>query len=276
MLSGARLVPYERRIPLAGSVMERMVAPLTDMRERVLGNLRLVYPGIPDADANRIFQGCVNNFGRVFAEFYSARQFKARLENGVPGGPGLSAVEIAAAAGRPIILVTGHFGNFATGGIHLISRGHVVGTMYRPMNNVYFNRHYVRAIESLGKPVFPRGRSGTKDFVSFVRRGGVALVLNDQYASEGDQFSFMGLPARTSTAVARLAVRTGALLVPFYGIRKPNGLDFEVVFETPVEHGNPYGMTQELNSSLEARVRAHPEQWYWIHRRWKDIEAGSR
>ena len=268
----AKLLPYEQRVRSAGLAMERVIVPLTDIRERVYSNLELVFPDMPDEEYKRIFRGCVYNFTRIFMETYATGRFVAQVSQHEPFGPGLAAIEHASTVGRPVILVTGHFGNPQAGRVQLIKRGHVVGCVYRPMNNKYFNRHYVHTMKRIGKPVFPRGSVGTKEFMRFVKQGGITVVLNDQYSSAGDTLDFMGLPTRTNTSVARIAVKSGSLLVPFYAIRKPNGLDFDVEFENPVEHGDISEMTQELNRSLEARVRANPEQWYWIHRRWKDHE----
>jgi KDO2-lipid IV(A) lauroyltransferase len=85
----------------------------------------------------------------------------------------------------------------------------------------------------------------------------------------GAELSFFGHAALTALSAAELALRYDALLVPTYGIRQPDGLGFEVVVEPPVPPGTPEAMTQALNDSLEALVRRHPEQWFWIHRRWK-------
>ena len=275
--ASARLMPYERRVRSAGAFIERVVAPLTDVKERVYGNLKLVFPDMPEDECKRIFSGCVCNFTRIFMETYATDQFVRHVSQRMPVGPGLPEIERAAAAGQPVILVTGHFGNPQAGRVQLIRRGHEVGCVYRAMNNPYFNRHYVRTMKRIGEPVFPRGNVGTKEFVRFVRDGGITLILNDQYSREGDQLNFMGLPTRTNTAVARIAVKTGALLVPFYAVRRPDGLEFDVEFEMPIRHGDHSEMTQELNRSLEIRVRAHPEQWYWIHRRWKDtINAAAK
>ena len=268
--SAARIMPYERRVRSAGAFMEHAIVPLTDIRKRVYGNLKLVFPDMAESECRRIFRGCVYNFTRIFMETYATDQFVWHVSQRIPSGPGLEEIDRAVVDGRPVILVTGHFGNPQAGRVQLIRRGHSVGCVYREMNNQYFNRHYVRTMKRIGEPVFPRGSVGTREFLKFVRDGGITLVLNDQYASEGDQLNFMGLPARTNTAVARIAVRSGALLVPFYAVRRPDGLEFDVEFESPVPHGDHADMTQQLNRSLEARVRAHPEQWYWIHRRWKD------
>jgi KDO2-lipid IV(A) lauroyltransferase len=67
-----------------------------------------------------------------------------------------------------------------------------------------------------------------------------------------------------------LALRCNALLVPIYGIRRPDGLTFDTIIEAPVPHTDKMTMTQALTDSLDARVRAHPGQWFWVHRRWRD------
>ena len=58
-------------------------------------------------------------------------------------------------------------------------------------------------------------------------------------------------------------------MIPFYGIRQPDGLSFDTVLEAPVPHSDPLQMTQALNDSLAARVRQDPGQWFWVHRRWR-------
>jgi KDO2-lipid IV(A) lauroyltransferase len=70
-------------------------------------------------------------------------------------------------------------------------------------------------------------------------------------------------------SAAELALRYDALLIPFYGIRKANGLDFETVLEAPIPPSDPQTMTQALNDSLAARIKADPGQWFWVHRRWR-------
>jgi KDO2-lipid IV(A) lauroyltransferase len=66
-----------------------------------------------------------------------------------------------------------------------------------------------------------------------------------------------------------MALRLNADLIPFYGLRKPDGLGFETILEAPIAHSDPITMTQELNDNLSERIRATPEQWFWVHRRWR-------
>ena len=269
LISSARILPYESRVIAGGKAMTHLIAPFTSIRERVNDNLDLVFPDMPAQRREQILASCLDNFGRLLLENYSAGQFCQRAGNADIAGPGYAALKAAHASGQPAILVSGHFGNFQAVRANLISRGFRVGCLYRPMNNRFFNRHYVESIERIGSPAFPLGRSGLAEAIRLLRAGDFVALLNDQHTGAGAVLDFMGRPARTNTQVARMASAYGALLVPCYGIRKSNGLDFTVLFEPPIELSDPITTTQALNDSLEAQIRARPEQWYWVHRRWK-------
>ena len=98
-------------------------------------------------------------------------------------------------------------------------------------------------------------------------------LLIDQHMAHGAALTFFGRTAMTALSAADLALKYGALVVPVYGIRRPDGLDFDIVVEEPIPEGTPEAMTQALNDSLERRVRDHMDQWLWIHRRWKGGQA---
>ena len=102
-----------------------------------------------------------------------------------------------------------------------------------------------------------------------MRGGGQAVMLIDQFYHDGAAIDFLGQPAPTSLSAAEMAKKYDALLVPFYATRQASGLDFDVEIEAPIAHTDPVEMTQRLTDSLAARVRAKPEQWFWVHRRWK-------
>lgn len=94
-------------------------------------------------------------------------------------------------------------------------------------------------------------------------------LLVDQFMIRGAPLTFFGKPAPTALSAAELALKYDALLVPIYGIRQPDGLNFEIRVEAPILHSDAETMTQALNDSLEALTRQHMDQWFWIHRRWK-------
>lgn len=261
-------LPYGWRVPLMGRLMRHVVGPLTGYRARALENLAMIWPEMPAARRHQIAAGVLDNAGRALIENYSTRDFTTRAARFPITGPGLAAFETATAEGRPAILVSGHFGNYEAARAALVARGFTIGGLYRPMHNPYFNAHYVRTMEAFGGPVFPQGRAGTAGFVRHLKSGGLLVLLFDQNAP-GAQIPFMGHSAQTALSAAELALRYGADLIPFYGIRRPDGLSFDVVLEAPIPPSTALEMTTALTRSLEARIKDHPEQWFWVHRRWK-------
>lgn len=269
LIGGLLWVPYRWRVPLCGWVMAQLVAPLVGYRARVRDNLARVRPDLPAAEVRRLMRAVPDNAGRTLIEIYSGPEFAARVARMPIAGPGLAALNRAQAAGRPVVLVSGHFGNYDAGRAALIARGYRVGALYRPMSNRYFNEHYVQAMQSIGRPMFPRGKPGLADMVRFLRGGGMLAMLIDQHFHRGARLSFFGHDALTALSAAEMALRYDAELVPFYGIRQPDGIHFQIAVEAPIPRGTPEAMTQALNDSLEALVRQHMDQWFWVHRRWK-------
>lgn len=263
-----RILPFDMRRELAAFLMTRIVSPLGGFRRRIRENLALVRPDLSPADIRRLERAVPRSIGRTLAELYSGPDFVARVAREPLQGAGVAALAEAHRTNRPVLLVTGHIGNYDAIRGGLIARGYRVGGLYRPMDNAFFNAHYVTAISRIGTPLFPRGRKGLADMVRFLRGGGMVGVVLDQSMGDGALLSFFGQPALTSLSPAQMALRYDALIVPTYGIRRPDG-GFDMVIEAPIPHTTAEEMTQALNDSLEAQVRAHMDQWLWTHRRWK-------
>ena len=261
-------LPFDTRRALAAALMTRIVAPLAGYRRRIRENRALVRPDLAPADIRLLEREVPRAMGRTLAELYSGPEFVARVAHEPLLGPGVAALQEAHRTGRPVLLVTGHLGNYDAIRGGLIARGYRVGGLYRPMDNAFFNEHYVAAISRIGTPLFPRGRKGLADMVRFLKGGGMVGVVLDQAMRDGAVLRFFGHDAYTSLSPAGMALRYDALVIPTYGIRRPDG-GFDMVVEAPIPHGDPLEMTQKLNDSLEAQVRAHMDQWLWTHRRWK-------
>jgi KDO2-lipid IV(A) lauroyltransferase len=262
-------LPYRLRVPLCGWAINHIVAPVAGYRQRIRDNLAHVLPDLPASEVARIVRAVPDNVGRTVIEIYSGAEFIAHAVTHPLTGDGVAALAEAHEAGRPVILVTGHFGNYDASRAALIARGYRVGALYMPMANPFFNAHYEQAIGAIGRPLFPRGKKGLGEMVRHLRGGGMLGMLVDQHMGHGAPLTFFGKTALTALSAADLALKYDALLVPTYGIRGPDGLSFTIVVEPPIPTGTPEAMTQALNDSLESLVRKHLDQWFWIHRRWK-------
>lgn len=269
-------LPYERRVPAAGWVMSRLIAPVAGYTRRVRENLALVFPAMPAAEVARLVRAVPDNVGRTLAEIWSGQEFIDRVRDLPLEGPGAAVLAEAHRERRPVILATGHFGNYDAARAALIARGYNVGALYKPMKNRAFDAQYSVAIATIGEPLFPTGKQGLGEMVRFLRGGGMLGLLMDLNIRGGKPLSFFGQPALTATSAADLALRYDAPLIPIYAIRQPDGLSFRIEVMAPVPHGDPVAMSQAINDGLEALVRAHMDQWFWIHRRWKERETDRR
>jgi KDO2-lipid IV(A) lauroyltransferase len=266
-------LPYEKRVRAMGRIMSRGIGPLTGYRKRAETHLALVYPVQSREERRRLATAVCDNFGRTLIENYSWREFGQRLADTTATGDGLHALEDARTIGKPVIFVTGHIGNHEAPRHVLTQTGLIIGGLYRPMGNSYFNAHYSQTMSSWGGPVFAQGRQGTIGFAKHLKAGGMATLLFDVASSGGVNIPFMGHPARTSTSAADLALRLDAVVIPYFGIRKPDGFGIDVHIEAPIASDTPETMMTIMTERLEARIRATPEQWFWVHRRWKQPKA---
>jgi KDO2-lipid IV(A) lauroyltransferase len=261
-------VPYRARVRIMGALVQHILSPVAGYGRRVEENLAQIMPDLPAKEVQRIKGRVLNNAGRTLMEVYSGVDFKARVANSPIRGAGLDAILAARARGQGVILVSGHFGNYDVPRAVLSAQGHSVGALYLPFRNAYFDVHYRRTITAIGAPIFPRGRRGVADMVRHLRGGGLMGLLNDQRIAHGETLTFFGHPAKTALSAAELALKYDCLLIPVYGLRQDDGISFELIIEPPIAHSTPAEMTQSLNDSLEAMVRAHMDQWFWVHRRW--------
>lgn len=269
VLGVAYLMPYPMRVRAMGWLTARVFGPLTGFEKRARAQLDYIWPELPPARRQAIARGALDNLGRSVIEQYSAPDLITRAATWQPMGDGWPLAEEARMAGRPILFVSGHFGNYQAFRACLNLRGYAMGGLYRPMNNGYVNDHYVQTMRAFGGPAFPRGRRGVADFVRHIKAGGQCAILLDQFFADGIRVDFLGKPAPTALTGAEIALRHDALVVPIFARRKENGLDFDILLDAPIAHDSREAMTQAITDAIAARVRETPEQWLWVHRRWK-------
>jgi Kdo2-lipid IVA lauroyltransferase/acyltransferase len=183
---------------------------------------------------------------------------------------------------RPIVLVSGHFGNFEITSYVAGLLGFPTYAIARRLDNPYLDR-WVNAFRSVhGQFILPKdGSAGYIDAV--LRSGGVIALLGDQHAGlKGCWVDFLGRPASCHKAVALFTLVSGAPLLVSYGKRVGGPLHFEIGLEAVAdprqpgpELANVKTLTQWYNQALERIIRSAPEQYWWVHRRWKNAPPGK-
>jgi KDO2-lipid IV(A) lauroyltransferase len=233
-----------------------------DRKHRRLAAENLRKSGLDPGLVPRVY----GHLGRVAVEAILARRAvrHVRLE-------GTEILDRELARGRGVIAVTGHLGNWELAGQAIARAGYPFTSLARPVRNPHFRR-WMTELRAPQRIVF--AEQPVRAMLEVLRRGEVVAMLADQDAREGGVVvEFFGRPASTVRTPGLLSLRTGAPIVPFNIWR--DGERHFVRFTEPVEGENVASITQAFTSRIESFVRERPEQWLWLHRRWKSVERGQ-
>lgn len=240
-------------------------------------NLRQAFGDELSAAARaRIVRAVFRNVAETAVEFLTfprMRTFEDVLEYGTLEH--FDRLEDAVAEGKGVIILAAHFGNWELTAAGAAIKGMPVFAVARPLNMPRVNDAITAIRESSGLKMIQR-RTGAIAALRAVRRGGVLGILADQNTRKDNVFvEFFGRPAATTPAPAFLALKTGAPVIPVYTMRVGPRSFRTIVYPRLqlVDTGNlehdVLVNTQLCARELERMVRAHPENWFWIHRRWK-------
>ncbi len=240
-------------------------------------NLELCFPHWSDRERRIALWQHFQSLGMAVAEIASGWWASDRTLEGLDQPEGLEHLEHALQRGRGVIMLGAHFTNMDLGG-RLIRRHVPFAVMYRHQKNPLFDymmscsreRTYTVAIE----------RDDVRSLIRTLKNNGVVWYAPDQnYAGKGHVFvPFFGVQAATNGGTARLARMTGATVVPFSNIRRADGKGYRLVF-SPALADFPSGDleqdTARINAAIEQQVMLAPEQYLWVHRRFKTRPPGE-
>ncbi len=244
----AALGPFTRRHALADALLAEAL------------------PDLSPAARRATLAAMWRNLGRVVADMPRLRTLAEAA--GVSGPAHLAE---ALKAGRGAIGVSAHLGNWELLP-HVVRRlvppSLPVAAIYRAANDAGVEALVQRLRAAPGIDYLRKGRRGAAGARAALAHGGVVLMLVDQRASDGLAAPFLGRPAMTTTAPARLALGLGAPIVPLRMRR--DGRGHGLAIEPPLSPGQDLGiLTARLNAAVEAWVRESPEDWLWLHDRWR-------
>lgn len=258
---------------------------LLHVRLRRVGirNLQMAFPEKTEAERARILRAEFASLGRQLAEVCHFPQYTLDNVSEAVILDGLENLEEARARGKGVLLFAGHFGGWEISSFVLSMYGHWMHVLMRGMDNHYLD-HLIRHYRTMHG-----NRAVDKDFVrgllAAMKAGEIAGMLVDTNMTppQGIFVKFFGIPACTGSGLAKLALRTGAAVVPTFTIWDESLGKYRLRFDPAVElarTGNPeadvQANTQKFTSIIEDYVRQYPEQWLWVHRRWKTRPPGDK
>lgn len=210
------------------------------------------------------------NLGRTFLE-YARLPFQDPRSYEVEGLENLDAL---IADNKPGLLFSAHYGNWEVGTYIAQKRGLKLAQVTRFLNNPLARFLVNKIHERVARKVIPKGANGAKQIIRELKKGGHVSMLADQKMNDGLPIPFFGREVMTASAFAKMALKFDCPLLPFQVIRT-HGTHCKVIYYPPLKVpkiGTPQEKTiallTQMNQHIEAWIRDHPEQWFWVHRRW--------
>lgn len=263
-----------------GAWLLTTLGPRTGTHRTVLRNLRIAFPDMSVADRERLALEQWDQTGRTFAE--TVLLDKLTPSSGRVEIVGQERFDAIRASGRPVVFVSGHLACFEVMPAAILAQGIPCQITYRPTNNPYVDALIRKSRARYGVRLFaPKGGDGARELLAGLQRGESVALMNDQKFSEGPEVLFFGQPVNAAPGPSRLALRFGTVLQPISVTRLP-GVRFRLTVHEPIEIARTGDRTaditagvQAVTSFVEARVREHPVDWFWVHKRWPDrVYAG--
>jgi KDO2-lipid IV(A) lauroyltransferase len=258
-----------------GAVLARHIGPRLAVSRRARRNLENALPALTAAEIAGIVARMWDNLGRVAAEYPHLRKIRVFDPGGRVETHGVEHIDRAVAAGRRMIIFSGHLANWEIAMLAAVQYGSPVAQIYRAANNPLVDR-MIRRFRGRGGELIPKGPVAARRAIAVLRRGEHLTLLADQKMNDGIPVPFFGRTAMTAPALAALALRFDCDLLPAR-VERLAGAHFRLTVFPPLPlpkssdlHADIATLMALVNRTLEEWIRDRPEQWFWLHRRWPD------
>jgi KDO2-lipid IV(A) lauroyltransferase len=212
------------------------------------------------------------NYGRILSEYVFLKNFRNSTLKDYFTIEGQEILNKIKESNQPVIFVSGHFNNFELMAMHIEKSGINLAAIYRPLNNKFLNFIMEKIRKKyICKNQIKKGISGTKQLLSFFKKGSSIALMIDQRVSQGIKSNFFNHEAFTTTIPAQFVKKFNCKIVPIY-IERTNNVNFRLTIQEPREYHNDEtieSITLDLNNLLEKMILKNPGQWIWSHNRWK-------
>ena len=255
-----------------GGKLFEIIGPLFRSKKLIHSNIKKAIPNINSENLNRITKLMWNNYGRVFAEYMSIKNFRANKLNSKIEIEGQEILEEIKKLNKPVVFISGHFSNFELMAMYIEKAGVNLAAIYRPLNNIFLNKIMERIRKKyICKNQIKKGIGGMKKLINLKKKNYSTALMIDQRVSEGIKSNFFNQEALTTTMPAQLVKKFNIPVVPIF-IERINNINFKITISNPInfpKETSAKDITDKLNITLEKMVTDKPEHWIWSHNRWK-------
>lgn len=246
-------------------------------------NLEMALPEKTKAERVQIVRGVFTSLGRQLSELCQFPRYTPENVEDVVVYDGLENYEQAYVRGKGVLFLTAHFGGWELSAFAHSLHGHWVNIVMRPMDNSYLDEMLQRYRTMHGNKVVPKD-DFVRGLLAAMKAGETVGILMDTNMTppQGVFVNFFGIPACTASGLARIALRTDAAVVPGFTIWDKSLGKYRLRFDPAIDlvrTGNLeediIANTQKFTKVIEDYVREYPDQWLWVHRRWKTRPEGQ-
>ncbi|MBW4050449.1 MAG: LpxL/LpxP family Kdo(2)-lipid IV(A) lauroyl/palmitoleoyl acyltransferase [Proteobacteria bacterium] len=271
------LLPFRLQLAIGaslGALLRRLPVRFVRIARR---NIELCLPELDPAQRRRLLDRHFTSLGIALAEIAMAWWWPTERLKTISSMEGMEHIRAALERGRGAILLTAHFTPLEIGG-RIVAAATPVNIIYRPSKNQALAHVLSRCRSRNGGRAIPR--DDIRSMISALKNNEVVWYAPDQsYRKKGAQrVSLFGIPAPTNTATSRIARMTGAAVLPYFVERLPGSAGYRVVIQPALENFPsecPCADAERFHRLIEAQVRAVPDQYLWIHRRFKGMTAAD-
>jgi KDO2-lipid IV(A) lauroyltransferase len=277
------VLPRPAARALAAGAARALLMFLPKLRKTAEFNLKLAFPEWTDAQRRAVIKQMTRSLGWMAAEFTRLPRYTKKNIERVVVLDGHENFLAGQNRGKGVLYLTGHIGAWELSSYAHALYGFPLHYMARPLDNEPLDA-LVNCYRGLSgnKPIYKN--EAARVMLRVLKDAGTVGVLADQNTmpEEGVFVDFFGVPACTTTGIARVALHTDAAVVPGYAFWDQNLRKYRLRFEPPVElvrtgdtERDVVENTQRFAKVIEGIIRKYPEQWVWIHARWKNRPKGE-
>ena len=246
-------------------------------------NLALAFPDKSPGERRKIVRGVFTSLGRQFAEICLFPRYTRENVSKIVTYDGFENFDRASERGKGVLFLTGHLGGWELSAFSHSLYGHPLHFVMRPLDNPYLDA-LVRRYRTMHGNIPILKDDPVRELLRAMKAGATVGILMDTNMTppEGIFVNFFGIPACTASGLARIALRTDAAVLPGFTLWDPVLRRYRLRFDPPVKlirtgnnENDIVANTQLFTKVIEDFVRRYPDQWLWVHRRWKTRPPGQ-